>query len=180
MLKIKIGSKELYDELKNEFFQFKDQELQLEHSLVSISKWESTWHKPFLSKTYKKTNAEELDYIRCMTTTQNVDPIVYKLLTPDIIAKIGEYIQDSMTATTFTKQEAPPSREVVTSELIYYWMVSFNIPFECQRWHLNRLITLINICSIKNTPKKKKTAKQLAAERSALNEARKAEYKTNG
>ena len=151
--------REDYDEVKNEFIYTvveKEQTIHLEHSLVSLSKWESKWNKPFLH-TKDKTDEEVLDYVKCMTLTPNIDPAVYTRLTQANLNAIHDYIGASMTATTFSKDENKKhKREIVTAELIYYWMVALNIPFECQRWHLNRLITLIRVCNIKNTPQKKK------------------------
>src|SRR3989304_6651877 len=179
MLKIIIPSIELFDETLNEFTQSKEQELQLEHSLVSLSKWEAKWCKPFLTKT-DKTTEETLDYIRAMTITQNIDPHFYNLITQENINKIAEYIDAPMTATTFRKERQTINKETVTSEIIYYWMVSFNIPFECQKWHLNRLLTLINVCNIKNQPPKKANRRELLSQNRALNEARKLRYNTPG
>lgn len=179
MLKIKIPAIELYDEERNLFIMSKEYELQLEHSLVSLSKWEAKWHKPFLTKG-DKNNEEALDYIRCMTISQNVEDEAYSLIKSDLMEKITEYIGDPMTATTFRQEKESPNKEIITSELIYYWMISFNIPFECQKWHLNRLLTLINVCNIKNQPAKKMSKKELAARNRSLNEARKAKYNTSG
>ena len=152
MLRITIPSVEMYDDSKNEYIYTKEQTLQLEHSLVSLSKWESKWCKPFLTKE-AKTIEETIDYVKCMTLTQNVDPSVYNYLTNENLAEISAYIEAPMTATTFSdnKQDGR-SREQVTAELVYYWMVALNIPFECQKWHLNRLLTLIRVCNIKNQP----------------------------
>jgi hypothetical protein len=178
MLELTISGKEIFNEQTQEFLTTKPCVLRLEHSLVSISKWESKWHKPFLSTTSdKKTDAELRDYIRCMTITQNVDPNVYQSLSAEEVKKINAYIGDPMTATTFSnrRQEGASTKsEVYTSELIYYWMIAYQIPFECQCWHLNRLLTLIKICSIKNnTGKEGKMSKRatLASNR-AINEAR--------
>lgn len=180
MLKIDVPPVEVYDELTNTFLTSKPQTIQLEHSLVSLSKWESKWHKPFLSKE-KKTVDETLDYIRCMTLTQNVDPLTYFGLTSEQIRQINDYIEDPMTATTFSKEEPHrPNREVITSEIIYYWMISLGIPFECQKWHLSRLLTLINVCNIKNKPPKKMSRKELAAQTRSLNSARRARLGTRG
>lgn len=172
MLKITIPSVEQYDEDKNEFVNSKEQSLQLEHSLVSLSKWESKWNKPFLSKG-KKTIEETIDYVRCMTTTQNVDYDVYKFLSTENLQQVEEYIEAEMTATTFSNKDKKINREVITAEIIYYWMIALNIPFECQKWHLNRLLTLINVCSIKNNPPKKMSKKELATRNASLNAARK-------
>jgi len=180
MLRITVPETELYDEEKNEFVTSKEQVLQLEHSLVSLSKWESKWCKPFLTKT-AKTNEEAVDYIRCMTLTQNVDPEVYNRITPEIVDQVSKYIDSPMTATTFSKKnQGPPNHEVVTSELIYYWMISNNIPFECQKWHLNRLITLINVCGIKNQPPKKMSRREVLSQNSRLNSARRQALNTKG
>lgn len=179
MLKIIIPGLEYYDEVKNEFVYYNEQVLQLEHSLVSISKWESKWCKPFLDGKDKSVE-EIIDYVRCMTITQNVKPEVYNRLTEKNIKEINEYIEHPMTATTFNNDRPSHSREIITSEVIYYWMVTFNIPFECQKWHLNRLLTLIKVCNIKNNPPKKMSKQELLNRNRALNEARKRELKTMG
>lgn len=180
MLQITIPGGEFWDEDKEEFVQFKDRTLQLEHSLVSISKWESKWHRPFLSK--KSMTAEEtIDYVRCMTLTQNVTPDVYTRLTNSNIADINHYIEDPMTATTISEgPDQKKNREVVTAELIYYWMIALNIPFECQKWHLNRLLCLIRVCNIKNSPPKKMSHKEIAKRNAKLNAARRKAWNTKG
>ena len=177
MLKIIVPAMEYYDEVNNEFIQFKEQVLQLEHSLVSISKWEAKWHKPFLDGK-EKTLEQVIDYVRCMTITQNVKPEVYTRLTEGNLKAINEYIENPMTATTFSDTRQTPNREIITSEIIYYWMVAFNIPFECQKWHLNRLLTLIRVCNIKNNPPKKMGRNEILQRNKALNEARKKKLNT--
>ena len=173
-------SPEGWDEEKQEFVEPKSQTLQLEHSLVSLSKWESKWQKPFYSKK-DMSNEETLDYIKCMTLTKNVDPDVYNHLTQENIKTILDYIGNPMTATTFGKEtNSGNNREVITSELIYYWMIASNIPFECQKWHLNRLITLIRVCSIKNTPPKKRSKRDIMSRNAALNAARRKQFNSNG
>ncbi len=180
MLRITIPAVEQWDEAKQEFIYTKEQTLSLEHSLVSISKWESKWCKPFLTK-QEKTFEETLDYIKCMTITQNVDPEVYNYLTNENIKAINEYIESPMTATYFSdEQNSKTSREQVTAELIYYWMIALNIPFECQKWHLNRLLTLIKVCSIKNQPPKKRSRKEIMSRNAALNAARRKQLNTKG
>ena len=182
MLQIEIPSREYYDEVNNEFISVKGQTLQLEHSLVSISKWESKWNKPFLSRD-KKTVEEFLDYVRCMTLTQNVNPMVYKNIDQKIANKITDYIEAPMSATWFNDpkdMDRPRSREVVTSELIYYWMVALQIPFECQKWHLNRLMNLIRICNIKNSPSKKMSKSEIYRRNASLNAARRKAMGSSG
>lgn len=180
MLEIVIPEQELYNEETKEFIYTKSKTLQLEHSLVSISKWESQWLKPFLGKD-EKTNEETIDYIRCMTITQNVDPDIYKNLPFKIIDTIKEYIEAPMTATWFNElKDGPKKNEIVTSEVLYYYMFVQNIPMECQKWHLNRLITLIRVCGLKNSPPKKRNRKAMLNERKALNESRKARLNTKG
>ena len=180
MLQITIPSGELWDEIHERFITTKEQTLSLEHSLVSLSKWESKWCKPFLSKE-TKTHEETIDYIRCMTLTQNVDPEVYFFITNENIRQVSEYIDSPMTATTInTDKNAPHSREVVTSELIYYWMIALNVPFECQKWHLNRLLTLIKVCNIKNRPAKKMSNRQILSRNAALNAARRQQLNSKG
>jgi len=180
MLRITIPAKEMWDEQKRMFFESKEQTLQLEHSLVSISKWESKWQKPFLTNS-KKTIEETVCYIRCMTITQNVDSLTYSCVTNDIIEKVNAYIENKMTATWFSeKKQGLGSSEQITSELIYYWMTAYNIPFECQKWHLNRLLTLIRICGVKNEEPKKRSTKEMIQHRRELNEARKKANQTKG
>lgn len=180
MLQITVPAVEYWDERTEEFVYREAKTLQLEHSLVSISKWESKWHKPFLRKE-DKTNEEILDYIKCMTITQNVSPDVYSRLTPENVNEIRAYFEDSMTATTFSEDRTSKGgREIVTSELIYYWMIALNIPFECQKWHLNRLLTLIRVCNVKNAPPKKRSKRDLTSRYAALNAARRQQFNTRG
>ena len=180
MLKIIIPSTEMWDEVNEKFVYSKEQVLQLEHSLVSLSKWESKWCKPFLSKE-NKTFEETIDYIRCMTINQNIQDEVYNCLTGENIREINEYISAPMTATRFSNDAiGKGSREQITSELIYYWMIALNIPFECQKWHINRLLTLIRVCNIKNHPSKKMSRREIMSRNTALNAARRKKLRTNG
>lgn len=179
MLRITIPGSEQYDEENNEFITLKETTLQLEHSLVSLSKWESKWKKPFLSKE-DKTVEQMMDYIRCMTITQSVKPEIYAFVTNENVEQIQEYINDSMTATTFRNMPRTTSRRVITAELIYYWMIAFGIPFECQKWHLNRLLTLINVCSIESGPKRKMPKSEVARQQAALNAARRKQFRSRG
>ena len=180
MLQIVIPALEYWDEEKERFVSEKEQVLQLEHSLISLSKWESKWCKSFLS-TKELSREENMDYIRCMTITKNVSPDVYRRLTNQHIDQINEYIKAPMTATTFREGRGAKGRKrIITAELIYYWMVTFNIPVEFQKWHLNRLLTLIRVCEIENSPKKKQSANDILRENAALNAARKAQLKTKG
>lgn len=179
MLTITIPAMELFNDITQEFIETKAQTIQLEHSLVSISKWESKWNKPFLANN-DKSIAETLDYIRCMTITQNVNPDVYRRLSRSNIEDINNYIDAPMTATTFSDNKSGRSREIVTSELIYYWMISLNIPMECQRWHLNRLLTLIRVCNVKNAPPKKMSRREIMNRNAALNAARRKQLNSKG
>lgn len=180
MLTITIPSAELFDDRTQEFIETKPYIIQLEHSLVSISKWESRFNKPFLGKD-PKTTEETIYYIKCMTITQNVPDIAYNCLTSENINQINTYIESPMTATTFNNLDRNnSSREIVTSELIYYWMVSLNIPLECQKWHLNRLLTLIRVCNVKNTPPKKMSKRDIINRNASLNAARRKQHHTKG
>lgn len=173
-------SSEGWDEQKEEFVSAEEVILELEHSLVSLSKWESKWCKPFLSAT-DKTDEEIMDYIKFMTVTQDVDDDVYSHLTIDNFNKINEYINAPMTATTFFEDKnGKKNREVITSELIYYWMVALQIPFECQHWHLNRLLTLVRVCNIKNEPPKKMSKRDVMSRNASLNAARRKQFNTKG
>ena len=180
MLQITIPASELWDESKQEFVYAKAQTLQLEHSLVSLRKWESKWGKPFLSKD-KKTDAEILDYIQCMTLTQHIQPEVYLRLTEENIRAIDNYINAPMTATTFSNDKnTKRSREIITAEIIYYWMFSLQIPLECQKWHLNQLLTLIRVFNVKNAPPKKRSQRDTWRQYEALNAARKRQLNSKG
>lgn len=180
MLTITIPETELWDETREEYIYTKRQTLQLEHSLVSISKWEGKWCKPFLSSN-DKTLEETIDYVKCMTVTPNVKPEIYRCLSDENIEEINKYIAAPMTATWFSEDKtARPSREVITSEIIYYWMVALNIPFECQKWHLNRLLTLIKVCDRKNQPPKKMGKNAIMSRNAALNAARRKKIGSKG
>lgn len=181
MLQITIPPGEFFNNETGEFVQIKGATLQLEHSLISLSKWEAKWNKAYLTKN-KKTTEETYDYIRCMTLTKNVDPNVYYGLTSKNVDDIVDYINAPMTATHFrdSKKSNPFGGDVITSELIYYWMVSFNIPFECQKWHINRLITLIRVCMIKNQPAKKMSRSEIMRQNAAINAARRKRLNTKG
>lgn len=180
MLRITIPDSEIYDESTEEFINIKGQTLQLEHSLVSLSKWESKWCKSFFSR-QEKTLEETIDYIKCMTITPNVDPLIYNFLSTENINAINEYIEAPMTATVFSEDKTgKSSNEAVTSELIYYWMIALNIPFECQKWHLNRLLTLVRVCNIKNSPPKKMNKRDIMSRNAALNAARRKQLNTKG
>lgn len=179
MLQLVIPDIETFDEGKSEFIIMKGQTIQVEHSLVSISKWESKWNKPFLSKT-PKTVEETIDYIRCMTITQNVLSHIYNNITTDNVNQISEYIAMSMSATWFTDNSKETSKEIITSEIIYYWMITYNIPFECQKWHLNRLLTLIRVCSKKNEQPKKISRSEIINRNRTLNEQRKQQLNSKG
>lgn len=180
MLQIVIPKTEKWDEQKEEFVYTKEQTLQLEHSLVSLSKWESKWCKPFLTKE-QKTYEETIDYVKCMTITQNVPDNIYENLSIHNIKQINEYIESPMSATRIMETRTNKiNNEQVTSELIYYWMIALQIPFECQKWHLNRLLTLIRVCNIKNTPPKKMSPKELMRRNADLNRARRQQLNTKG
>lgn len=171
---------EIFDDEKQEFVTPDTKTIQLEHSLISLSKWESKWCKPFLTKE-AKTPEETIDYIKCMTITPNVSDEVYSHLTVDNIMQVNKYIDHPMTATTFPKsKKGVGSKEIITSEIIYYWMITLNIPSEYQKWHLNRLLTLIQVCNVKNEPAKKMSKSEILSRNRALNAARKQKLNTRG
>ena len=180
MLQITIPAREMWDERNNEFVYTNEQTLQLEHSLISLSKWESKWNKPFLSKE-SKTYEEVLDYVKCMTLTQKVSPEIYANLTDENMRDIQRYIEAPMTATTFSEEKnTKGNREIVTSELIYYWMIALGIPLECEKWHLNRLLTLVRVCNIKNSPPKKMGKNAIMSRNASLNAARRKRLNSKG
>lgn len=180
MLTIQVPVTESFDDEKQEFVTTKWFQLDLEHSLASVSKWESKFEKPFLGKD-EKTPEEALWYVIAMSVTPNTPRGIFAKLSKENTEEINNYISAKMTATWF--REDPSSRgsqEVITSELIYYWMITLNIPFECQYWHLNRLLTLIQVCNRKNSPPKKRSRSEIAAERRKLNEQRMSAMRSSG
>ena len=180
MLTIKIPDTEYYNDEISQFVSVKERTIDLEHSLVSLSKWEAKWCKPFLGKD-QKTSEEVRDYIRCMIIDRNVPDNILYALSKQQEKQVADYIDEKMTATTFSDiSSASKNREVITSEIIYYWMISLNIPFECQKWHLNRLLTLIRVCSIKNAPPKKMGRNSVLSRNAQINAARKKQLNTRG
>ena len=180
---ILVKATELFDETNNRIIAVKETELILEHSLLSVSKWEAKWKKPFLVENALDTNEKVLDYIRCMTITpQKPDPNVYLCLKDTDVKEIVEYINDPMTATWFKEDKKDKKRqinkEILTSEVIYWQMIALQIPIEFQKWHLNRLTTLIRVCNAKNNPEKM-SKKDIAAENAAINAQRLAKMKAN-
>lgn len=180
MIRITFPSGDFWDERRQEFISLEGRTIILEHSLVSIARWESRWKKPFLGKD-QKTRAETIDYIRCMALNKDLNPIIFETMSDSAISKISQYINDPMTATTFSGRDTGrPSREIVTAELIYCWMTMLNIPFSCERWHLNRLLTLIRVCNIKNQPPKKMGRNELLSRNAKLNAERRKRLGTTG
>ena len=182
MLQITIDGAECWDEVNEEFVYLKPYTLNLEHSLISLSKWEARWNKPFLS-TKELSFEESIDYIKCMTLNPNTPDDIYMRLTQKDISTITDYLSLPMTATWFSEDKTESKKgpkEVVTAEIIYYWMIALNIPPEYKKWHLNRLLTLIRVCNEKNKPAKPMSRKELMNRNRELNAARKKKYKTKG
>ena len=171
MLLLKIPEGEYFDDDRQQFITIKEQTVQLEHSLMSIRKWESKWHKPFLSNP-NLSEEEFVDYIRFMTIGKRLPDYVYYQLVIMYSKEIGEYLQNPMTATTISKKSSRVSREIITAEIVYYWMTLFSIPFECEKWPINQLLMLISVCDIKGSPGTKMTQKEIYQQNRALNAAR--------
>lgn len=183
MLPIYIKENEIFNEKTGEFIRIKDQTLQLEHSLISISKWESKWQKPFIDsiENGRLTQNEILDYIKCMTLNTPSDDNVYMFIDQRSIEKISEYISNPMTATTFSERDnRKRSNEIITAEVLYAHMIALNIPFACEKWHLNRLMTLIKTCSLLNQPPKNMSKKEITRNNAAINAARRKRMNTRG
>lgn len=180
MLTITIPAVELFDEVKMEFINTPEVTLDLEHSLVSLAAWEAIWQKPFLSKEQKNRD-ETISYMKCMTLTPNVDPEVYNYVSEDIIEKVNKYIEAPMTATVFSEDKTSKGKsEKITAEIIYHWMIALTIPPEYRFWHLNQLMALIKVCSIKNAPPKKRSQADIMRENAARNAARRQKYNSRG
>lgn len=179
MLKLNINPVEVYNEITEEFVTTPGLKLRLEHSLHTISKWESRWLKSFMN-TIDKTDEELLDYIICMDTTETLTMDAVCQITKSDLNRILTYINSSMTATTFSKVEKEKNKEIITSELIYYWMIALQIPLECEHWHINRLMTLIKICNIKNSPNKKQNKQTAMTNQRELNKQRRMQQNSTG
>ena len=180
MLTIKVGGTESFDEGTQQFVITGGQDLDLEHSLVSLSKWESIHEKPFLGKE-EKSPEEVISYVKCMAVDPKSPEELFHKLSEENFKQINDYVDSKMTATWFSEQPGEPkSREVITSELVYYWMTGYNIPWEAQHWHLNRLFTLIRIFSIKAEKPKKMSRAEIARRTRELNAQRKAQLGTTG
>jgi hypothetical protein len=180
MLTIVVPGVEMFDESTGTFLTEGDVTLELEHSLVSLSKWESEYEKPFLGQ-HEKTTEEVVGYIKAMTLTPNIPPEVFPKLSTGNINDINRYIDAKMSATWFNEPPgALKSRDVITAELIYYWMITFQIPLECERWHLNRLFTLIRVCNIKQAKPKKMSRAEIAQRNREINAQRKDQLGSRG
>lgn len=182
MLELVVPGREWYSDETGEFVTTKETKLFLEHSLLSLSKWESKWKKPYLGDA-DLTPEETIDYIRCMTINKGVDQFVYYSLSNEMLSIIKDYIGDSMTATTITNNNKTSRRMAkgkVTSELIYWWMISYGIPFECQKWHLSRLMMLINVCMVKGSSDKPMSKNEIYKQNAAINKARRAQRHSKG
>lgn len=180
MLKITIPEKESFDEAHSRFVKMEGGTFEIEHSLAAIAKWEAAHAVPFLSSS-QKTLEESLDYIRCMTITPDVNPALYMRIDNAVMKQINEYIESKQTATTIRRiGNKRANREIITAEIIYYWMIATGVPAEYDQWHLNKLLTLIEVCNAKNAPPKNMKQKDVLAQNRALNEARRAKYNTRG
>lgn len=180
MLKIVVPGEEYFDEAESKFLTKGDIELRFEHSLLSLSKWESIWEKPFLTDK-EKTDEEAMSYIRFMCLDEDVPDEVFDRMSNDNVLAINKYIEKKHTATWFVEDDKPKkTSETITSELIYYWMVAMNIPFECETWHLNRLMTLVKVYNIKNAPEKKMSRGEILSRNRKLNAERRKQLQTKG
>lgn len=180
MLEIKVPPSKFFDDERERFIKVAGGTLQLEHSLISVSKWEAVWNVHFLNNK-NITDEQMVDYVRCMIVNRPADPQLYKYLSKENLEEVAKYLSAPMTATTFREfGKKAPDRSIITSEQIYSWMVAYGIPFECQKWHIKRLLTLIRVCQANNEPEKKMSRAELAAYNRELNAKRRAQYGTTG
>lgn len=177
MLELHISETELWDPVSEKFLLVKEQSLPLEHSLLSISKWEEKWHKPMpLINNERLSGDEFLDYVRCMTISRNPDPLVYRCITAREVEAIMAYINDPHTATWFGNEKSGGNdKRPLTTELIYHLMFAFGVSKECEKWHLNRLMTQLRVEYEESKPSKKKTPAEIAERHRMLNAKRRAE-----
>lgn len=179
MLRLEVPMAESFDSAKNEFVASTVFVLELEHSLASLSKWEAKFEKAFLGK-QEKSVEEVIEYIRIMVQTPDVPEEVFGHFSPENMSAINDYINAKMTATTINEVPGRSSQEVITAELIYYWMIALNVPFECQHWHLNKLIMLIRVCNVKNKPPRKMSKGEAMRRQRETNAMRRASLGTRG
>lgn len=176
-----LPTREIFDSEKQEFGVIGGIEIDLEYSLYTISLWESKWKKPFISNSDKLTGEEEVGLYEAMCLTKGVDRVMWGLLTLPLKKDIFQYMADPMSATTVkSNNNRPGKREIITTEIIYYWMSSLNIPYSCEHWHFNRLLKLIEVGFIKQAPPKKMSKREAAMQYKSLNEQRKAMWNTRG
>lgn len=179
MLEITIPRTEMFDDKAGKYYYVESETLSLEHSLIAISKWEAKWCKPFFGRG-EKTQEQVIDYVKCMTVNKVKSPIIYECLSSTNFKQILEYIESKQSATWFQEDKHGGNKETITSELIYYWMIACNIPFECQKWHINRLLTLVRVCQLKQQDPKKMSQSEMIRQRAKLNAERKAKLRTHG
>lgn len=183
MLKVNVPVREWLDEKTNEFIRSPQTTLTLEHSLISVSKWEAKHRKPFSTSFEAGMSVEDFrDYVRCMTIGKTVDQMTYYALSPKNFEQIQQYISDPCTATTIrnTRKNKKRNNKVVTAELVYCWMFSNNIPMECEKWHFNRLMTLIQVCFLENREPEKMSKRDVMKQNSALNAMRRSKCHSKG
>lgn len=184
MFEVIVPEREFFDEARSEFIKTEGGRFQIEHSLLSISKWEAKWEKPFFGSSRidvgKMTPEEYIDYVRMMTVTKNVNPILYDKLSRQNYQEINQYMNRRMTATTIRRDASPGGWSIITAEIIYWQMIQFGIPFECQKWHINRLMTLIEVCAKKGGKQETVPYAEMVAQRRALNAQRLAASRSRG
>lgn len=181
MYRLVLPSSEYFDSVNNEFITVPGKTYKLEHSLISVSKWEAKYHRPFLSPTKgPNTRQEVLDYISCMSISEEIDPMILRSMSNAKVQEVMEYINNPMTATTFNEKNSnrrkAASNTFMTSEVIYWQMASFGIPYECEKWHLNRLLTLIRVCDEKGQPAKKMSQNDILRQYAGVNAKRRRKH----
>lgn len=180
MITIDLGTLEYYDSEKNEFVYEEGGKVRFEYSLKMLYEWEGKWKKAFLKGNKNLTTEEAVDFYIMMA----LDPIDKKFMTGEAMETLSKYVNDPQTATTFADGQngntSPSKGKIFTSEELYAMMITSNVPLDFENRNLNRLITILRVISVQNTPPKKMSKNDIYRQNAALNAERKARLNTKG